>query len=302
MPLLFFTKNQDMKRYVKVSHDIITETSISIGARLVLIYLNSKPQDWQFYMQDIATQLGISYKLTQKYVKELESEGFLLRKREQKNGVFWYSWKASNSTTTRVTVTPFTVSGDTVSGDTVSGDTVSGDTVSGKRGSILIIEETNNDITNNKITKNKRIAQSRALKKSDQGFSLPVREMEQVFQEHQEKHFARPLDFDGKEWKNLERIGDKLAAKIKEHGHELTKEKLINWFDRFLQKSAECSNNWYLNNHFTPSGLNSQFLKIINTKDNETKKGHSYTEDGLLEAARRVGERLGRDEQIDGVK
>lgn len=295
LPLLFFTKFEPMKGFVKVSHDIITETSISVGARLVLIYLNSKPEDWQFFMQDIAGQLGLSYKMTQKYVKELEKAGFLLRERKQKNGVFYYSWKASNSTATRVTVTHFTANGDTANGGTANGDTandktVNDDTANGGMGSILRIEESKNNITKNKLTKNKKRAHSRILKNSGD-FVVPVDEMADLFQVHQIVHFGRRLEFDGKEWKNLERIGDKLANLIERDGGEITQEILINKFDEFLERSGNCSGGWYRDKHFTPSGLNSQFTKIINTKDDGTKKGHEYSDSGLIKAAFRIGSR-----------
>lgn len=306
LPLLFFTKFEPMKGFVKVSHDIITETSISVGARLVLIYLNSKPKDWQFFMQDIAAQLGLSYNLTQKYVKELEKAGLLLRKREQKKGVFCYSWKASKSIATRVTVTHFTGNGETANGraangETANGETVNDDTANGEMGSIVRIEESKNKLSNNKETNIERRALSRNLKNSDEGFKIPVAKLEQVFQEHQEKHFARPFDFDGKEYKNLQQIGEKLVKQIQENGEEVNSENIVNSFGHFLQHSAECSNGWYLNNHFTPSGLNSQFKKILNTKNDGTKKGHDYSDEGLFAAAVRVAERYDRNKQGDGA-
>jgi hypothetical protein len=100
-----------------------------------------------------------------------------------------------------------------------------------------------------------------------------------TFDDHLQRHFDRKLEWEPKEMGNLKRIRTKIEkAESDRLGRDPTIDEMQESFDHFLQIAAKVNGGWYLENHFTPSGLNSQYQKILNhAKSNgkAAKGGHS---------------------------
>ena len=76
--------------FVQIPNTVITDTRISMQARLVYIYLRSKPDMWTVYNAEVMKSLGIkSTESMAKYWNELESSGWIIRKKT-KVGTFDY--------------------------------------------------------------------------------------------------------------------------------------------------------------------------------------------------------------------
>jgi hypothetical protein len=74
--------------YSKVSNDLWTLEGLSIGARLTLGYMLSKPDTWRFFIEAMAKELHINKDTAAKYVNELITAGYVKRERRRENGRF----------------------------------------------------------------------------------------------------------------------------------------------------------------------------------------------------------------------
>lgn len=72
-------KNNLKKDYSQIPNELITDMSISHGALRVILYLFTKPDNWNVYNKDIQKQLNISGKTLAKYWKELLVSKWLKR-------------------------------------------------------------------------------------------------------------------------------------------------------------------------------------------------------------------------------
>ena len=84
------TLRNELKRdYSQIPNDLITDLTLSAGALRVLLYLFTKPDNWNVYNADICKQLDISEKTLTKYWNELLSSKWLRREKKQtKDGKF----------------------------------------------------------------------------------------------------------------------------------------------------------------------------------------------------------------------
>jgi hypothetical protein len=72
--------NNLKNNFSTIPNDIITDKNLSHGAKLVFIYLASKPDKWEVYNQDIKKSLNIGQdKTIAKYFKELTDNGWIKR-------------------------------------------------------------------------------------------------------------------------------------------------------------------------------------------------------------------------------
>jgi hypothetical protein len=105
--------------YSKVSNDLWT-LDLSIGARLTLGYMLSKPDSWRFYIEVIAKELRINKDTAASYVNELINAGYVKRERRRENGRFagwtYYVFEAIGAGNNADS----TVSEDSVSGDSAA--------------------------------------------------------------------------------------------------------------------------------------------------------------------------------------
>ena len=82
-------RNELKANYSQIPNELITDLSLSSGALRVLLYLFTKPDNWNVYNADICKQLDISEKTLTKYWSELLSSKWLRREKKQtKDGKF----------------------------------------------------------------------------------------------------------------------------------------------------------------------------------------------------------------------
>ena len=79
-------KNRINERFSIIVNEIVNDESLSAGAKGVYGYLASKPDDWQFYIEDIVRHFSDTATKIKRYIKELESTGWLVRKTEPRQG------------------------------------------------------------------------------------------------------------------------------------------------------------------------------------------------------------------------
>jgi len=68
------------KNYTKVNNDLINTKDLSLQAKALFTYLQSKPPSWKFSVERIAGQIKENKKVIAKVLKELENFGLLKRK------------------------------------------------------------------------------------------------------------------------------------------------------------------------------------------------------------------------------
>ncbi len=76
-------RNKLKTDFSQIPNEMITDTSISAGALRVLLYLFTKPDEWNVYNKDICKQLKISEQTLTKYWKALINSKWLRRERLQ---------------------------------------------------------------------------------------------------------------------------------------------------------------------------------------------------------------------------
>lgn len=76
--------------YQSIPRDLIFDNCISDRARFLFVYMASKPEDWDFYVVPMAKELGYSTETLRKYISELISAGWLIKKQQavDSKGVF----------------------------------------------------------------------------------------------------------------------------------------------------------------------------------------------------------------------
>lgn len=77
-----------------IDNEIIYNTNLSDNAKIILIYMLSKTDDWQFHENEIGKSLNKSISTIRRGIRELETNGYLTRKRyRNNNGKFGYEFK-----------------------------------------------------------------------------------------------------------------------------------------------------------------------------------------------------------------
>lgn len=105
-----------------ISNELIGNPNLSAKAKGVLIYLLSKPADWEVYAQEIEQHFKEKIDAIYTALTELEKQGYIVREQTREEGRFskneWkvysspeYQKSLDNNTST---VTDFTVNGNTV--------------------------------------------------------------------------------------------------------------------------------------------------------------------------------------------
>lgn len=88
-----------MKNFTRVPNALITDARLSLGARMVYIYIASKPGTWKFSPPIMAHEMGIGEDWLKTLLRELEALHLL--KRERLRGADG-RWGASSYTLTKV--------------------------------------------------------------------------------------------------------------------------------------------------------------------------------------------------------
>ncbi len=75
-------KNQLKREYSQIPNETVIDLTISAGAFRVLVYLYSKPDNWNVYNKDICKQLDMSEQTLTKYWKQLLKSRWLRREKQ----------------------------------------------------------------------------------------------------------------------------------------------------------------------------------------------------------------------------
>lgn len=63
--------------YQVIPNELIKDNSLTIMARFVFVYMASKPNGWDFYIEPLAAELNCSTKTLRKYIGELVESGWI---------------------------------------------------------------------------------------------------------------------------------------------------------------------------------------------------------------------------------
>jgi predicted transcriptional regulator len=78
--------------FTRIPNYVINNNRLSIAARFLYLYIASKPADYRHYITYILEALDCSEDSLQKYTKELEDAGFMIREQRRENGKFSYNY------------------------------------------------------------------------------------------------------------------------------------------------------------------------------------------------------------------
>lgn len=78
-----------LNRYATIPNELLNDDSISLKAKGMYAFIQSKPDDWDFSAERISKQLKEGMPSVKSALQELESNGYLLRKRFQNNKGYW---------------------------------------------------------------------------------------------------------------------------------------------------------------------------------------------------------------------
>lgn len=76
------------KDFTVIPNSLINDNSLSDRARFLFCYMASKPDNWLFYQEPLAKDLGYSLDTLRKYLKELISAGWVSRDERREDGKF----------------------------------------------------------------------------------------------------------------------------------------------------------------------------------------------------------------------
>lgn len=110
--------------FTVISNELIAHPDLSAKAKGILIYLLSKPSDWEVYALEIEKHFTEKIDAIYSGLSELEEKGYIVREQTREKGRFSNNeWKVYSSPTYKEslsnntsTVTEFTVNGKTVNG------------------------------------------------------------------------------------------------------------------------------------------------------------------------------------------
>lgn len=87
-------RNEVKSNFTAIDNSIVNDETLTWKAKGIYLYLASKPDDWRFYMKDIAKHAKEGMTSLQSGVKELEVKGYLERKHsfDQDNKFVGYVW------------------------------------------------------------------------------------------------------------------------------------------------------------------------------------------------------------------
>lgn len=68
-----------LSNYQPIPRQLIFDKDLSDRARFVYCYMASKPEDWSFYTEPMANELGYSKETLRKYINELINSGWLVK-------------------------------------------------------------------------------------------------------------------------------------------------------------------------------------------------------------------------------
>lgn len=92
----------ELKEYQTIPRKLIFDNNMSDRARFLFCYMASKPDDWDFFLEPMAKELGYSTETLRKYINELITNGWLIKGNQEnesgKFGAVKYTLKARKDT------------------------------------------------------------------------------------------------------------------------------------------------------------------------------------------------------------
>lgn|SRR5574344_1599221 len=80
--------NSLKKNFSIVPNELILDRNISPKARFLFVWMASKPDDWNFYMDNMSKESGLSPDVVRKCIKELIKRGWLYQGKQKNTGKF----------------------------------------------------------------------------------------------------------------------------------------------------------------------------------------------------------------------
>jgi len=79
--------------FMQVHKNLIDDNNLTTNAKAILIYMLSKPDDWQFFELDITRHFKDNVKVIRRGIKELIDKGYVNRnKLKNTKGIFVYEY------------------------------------------------------------------------------------------------------------------------------------------------------------------------------------------------------------------
>ena len=87
-------RNTIKDNFTRVPNEVVNDSNLSAKAKGIFLYLISKPDDWNFYVDQITTAFSDGKTAIQSGIKELEKSGYLVRRRvyDEKNRIVSWEW------------------------------------------------------------------------------------------------------------------------------------------------------------------------------------------------------------------
>ncbi|UXS59864.1 DnaD domain protein [Staphylococcus ureilyticus] len=141
-----FRVHKESGNFVTVHKDFIYDNKLSARSKGILLYLLSRPNDWQIYTSEVQKHMKDGVKSVNSAVNELISIGYIKRTlKRSENGTFkGYEYQVYEIPTEM----PLAENGSTENGLSVNGETEN------RKGHTTNNNRTNNDLTYNDNTKN----------------------------------------------------------------------------------------------------------------------------------------------------
>lgn len=96
--------SNELTSFQNIPRDLVFDSTLSDRARFVYCFMACKPNDWNFFLEPMAKEIGYSVDTLRKYVNELVLSGWLEKgEQEREKGVFGatqYTLKATKNTDT----------------------------------------------------------------------------------------------------------------------------------------------------------------------------------------------------------
>ena len=75
--------NNKTKGFNSITRDVVFDESISYQARFIYVYMACKPNDWEFFQDVMAKEIGIVKDTLRKYLDELIAAGWITEEKQQ---------------------------------------------------------------------------------------------------------------------------------------------------------------------------------------------------------------------------
>lgn len=80
--------NNKTKGFGSIPRDVVYDNELSDRARFVYVYMACKPENWEFYQDKVAEEMGYGKDTLRKYLDELIIRGWITENEQQNDGKF----------------------------------------------------------------------------------------------------------------------------------------------------------------------------------------------------------------------